>query len=150
MASRWNTPSLTAVCGWWLVVAVVGSLGISGCHAERRSRLRAEAAALLHQIDTLREAPNADKQRWVDLLAAQRCTFAEVCDLRAICDRGYRRHVAAYATIQRLAGVASATPHAPSILASELADAEAALKDAQPDITECVDGAASLRRRLDL
>ncbi len=106
----------------------------------------ANAAALDHAIDSLRQAPNSQKAKLLTELQKLRCEEPPLCELKKLCEAGYARHVAALHAIaevkRRLHDGA-----VPSTLARELERSRKELLAAERQAQDCVARQGRIRER---
>ena len=103
----------------------------------------AEAAAIAHAIDQLRQAPNSAKRPHLSALAKQPCTAPPICELKKLCHRAYAEHISA------LDEIAKATDELDRVAAAELdrrlESARSRLVAAEQAAQRCVTQQAALR-----
>jgi hypothetical protein len=124
------------------VVAVVVGASLAAC--ESSAPAKAEAAAVSHAVNVLRDADNEKKR---DLLAALRntsCSAADVCAVRSQCLAAYELHV------DVLARLATLTAKADSGNVGEVERTKADLTRSHDLGKACVDAQGEMIRRYKL
>ena len=87
---------MTAVLQRILIVcAVVLPSALVGCENEAERQRRTEAAALVHALNQLRDAPNEGKRPLFKAFEKLPCSAKDLCELRRICAKAYERHLRA-------------------------------------------------------
>ena len=123
----------------------------SACRSPESRAREAEGARVSRAIDGLRDAPNVAKKPLLSALEHEPCRDPAVCELKALCVRGYRRHVESLEAGERArALLASPTGGDDAALAAASAvnQAEAALSEAQSLTQACAASQGALRRQL--
>lgn len=81
---------------------MVALASVAACGKRPSQDAVAEAAALSHGIDALRQAPNPDKAERLAALRQMPCSEPDLCELKRECERAYTKHVVALARVERV------------------------------------------------
>jgi hypothetical protein len=133
------------------VLALLSTPITTGCRSSEARRREAEAAALAHVIDALRDAPNPGKSAALDRLRNTACEDPEVCGLKTACVAAYERHLSALgASDQARALLAQPDGGTQAALAAaaELNRAESELEQAHTLADSCASAQGQLTRKL--
>jgi hypothetical protein len=82
--------------------ALVWCVLLLGCDDEAERARQTEAAALVHALEQLREAPNAGKRPLYRAFEQLPCGSDELCDFKRVCSKAYERHLRALDTTRSL------------------------------------------------
>jgi hypothetical protein len=98
---------------------------VLGCDDEAQRARQAEAAALVHALQQLRDAPNESKRPLHKAFEKLPCSSEDLCTLKRVCSNAYERHLRALDATRSLRhalkGDGGASPAA-SAKAARLAD----------------------------
>jgi hypothetical protein len=118
----------------------------SACGFGPSASEKAEAGIICRAVDTLRDAPNAAKQRLFAALQSAPCQNPDLCALKQLCVSGYEQHLRGLeqtARAKALLGESGSDAEA----AKALDAAQAALKQAAPLLSRCADDEGAAQRK---
>ncbi len=123
------------------------SAAFCACKTEKDEAARAEAGRVAHQVDQLRDAPNAAKPPFLKELEQLACVTPDVCALKQACVDAYTVQKHALDAIASVRHAAEQTgSEIPEGAALVLSQAEAELARARALATQCADKEAAARR----
>ncbi len=123
----------------WCALCAACSLGPSASD-------KTEAGNICRAVDTLRDAPNADKQQLFAALQSAPCENADLCALKQLCVSGYEQHLRALSETARAKTLLSSGGH-DAEAAKALDQAQTALKQAAPLLARCADDEGAAQRK---
>lgn len=135
----------------WLLLAFVAASFATSCRSSEARRREAEALALAHVIDALRDAPNEGKSAALERLRGTACEDPEVCALKAACVAAYERHESALGASGRARTLLSQPDggtQAALAAAAELNRAQAQLEESRSLTDSCVSLQGELTRKV--
>lgn len=127
--------------------AFIVSCASTACRTEADEAGRAEASQVAHQVELLRNAPNAGKPPLRKALDELACTRPDVCKLRRTCSDAYALQAQALAAIASVQSAVAAPGDVPPGASIVLARAEADLAKAKRWAIECADLEGAARRK---
>ncbi|MEO7033909.1 MAG: hypothetical protein ABI548_08505 [Polyangiaceae bacterium] len=97
-------------------------------------------------MDTLRDAPNAEKRPLFAALQSAPCENADLCALKALCLSGYEQHLRGLAETARAKALLN-SGGTDADAAKALDQAQTALKQAAPLLGRCADDEGAAQRK---
>jgi hypothetical protein len=127
--------------------ALIVSCAFTACRTENDEVGRAEAGQVAHQVELLRNAPNAEKPPFRKALDQLACTRPDICKLRRTCSDAYALQEQAFAAIASVQSAVAGPGDVPPGASIVLARAEADLARAKRWALECADLEGAARRK---
>jgi hypothetical protein len=129
--------------------------GAAGCESQAERARRSEASALVHAINSLRDAPNPDKRPRLLQLEQLPCSSEELCELKRVCSKAYQRHQRALDSARSLRHALRTDGGVKSRASSKrtadlVSDAQRYLKRARFLTRRCTELTGEISRRYDL